>query len=68
MASSQPVALITGASSGLGKFAARGLIDAGFEVVGTSRENCWAPIPDPWRAGTTEHDRAGGSRIEDGAA
>ena len=38
MAISRPVALVTGASSGLGKFAARALVDAGFEVVGTSRD------------------------------
>lgn len=37
MPSSQPVALITGANSGLGKFAAVGLVGAGFDVVGTSR-------------------------------
>ena len=37
MTTSQPVALVTGANSGLGKFAARSLLDAGFRVVGTSR-------------------------------
>jgi len=36
--SSRPVALITGAASGLGRYAADGLIAAGFEVVGTSRD------------------------------
>lgn len=37
MTTPQPVALVTGAKSGLGRFAARALVDAGFEVVGTSR-------------------------------
>src|SRR3954470_15936903 len=32
-----PVALVTGASSGIGKAAALALVEAGFEVVGTSR-------------------------------
>ncbi len=34
----RPVALVTGASSGIGKAAALALVDAGFEVVGTSRD------------------------------
>ncbi|BBY27053.1 oxidoreductase [Mycolicibacterium sediminis] len=38
MPSSQPVALITGANAGLGRFAALGLVEAGFHVVGTSRD------------------------------
>jgi NAD(P)-dependent dehydrogenase (short-subunit alcohol dehydrogenase family) len=33
----RPVALVTGASSGIGKAAAHALVAAGFEVVGTSR-------------------------------
>lgn len=33
-----PVALITGASSGIGKATARALVNAGFTVVGTSRK------------------------------
>ncbi|WP_167100808.1 oxidoreductase [Mycobacterium sp. DL592] len=37
MTSPKPVALVTGAKSGLGRFAARALTDAGFQVVGTSR-------------------------------
>jgi NAD(P)-dependent dehydrogenase (short-subunit alcohol dehydrogenase family) len=37
MSATRPVALVTGAYSGLGKFAALGLVEAGFEVVGTSR-------------------------------
>lgn len=37
MTTDQQVALVTGASSGIGKAAALALADAGFEVVGTSR-------------------------------
>ncbi|MCV7330600.1 SDR family NAD(P)-dependent oxidoreductase [Mycobacterium cookii] len=37
MASHRPVALVTGAASGIGKAAALELVDAGYEVVGTSR-------------------------------
>ena len=42
----QPVALVTGASSGIGKAAALALAEAGFEVVGTSRNT----------SGITDHD------------
>ncbi|KAA0094200.1 oxidoreductase [Mycolicibacterium sp. P1-18] len=38
MPSSRPVALVTGAHAGLGGFAALGLVEAGFDVVGTSRD------------------------------
>ncbi|MEV4147697.1 oxidoreductase [Amycolatopsis sp. NPDC049691] len=37
MQTASPVALVTGASSGIGRAAARALVDAGFAVVGTSR-------------------------------
>jgi NAD(P)-dependent dehydrogenase (short-subunit alcohol dehydrogenase family) len=37
MTTTRPVALVTGASSGIGKAAALALADAGFQVVGTSR-------------------------------
>ena len=37
MTNAQPVALVTGASSGIGKAAALALVQAGFDVVGTSR-------------------------------
>src|SRR3982751_3453599 len=38
MTATRPVALVTGASSGIGKAAALALVKAGFEVVGTSRD------------------------------
>jgi len=38
MATTRPVALVTGASSGIGKAAALALMEAGFNVVGTSRD------------------------------
>lgn len=37
MTANRPVALVTGASSGIGKLAALALVNAGFDVVGTSR-------------------------------
>jgi NAD(P)-dependent dehydrogenase (short-subunit alcohol dehydrogenase family) len=38
MTTAKPVALVTGASSGIGKAASLALVEAGFEVVGTSRK------------------------------
>ena len=38
MTTTRPVALVTGASSGIGKEAALALVKAGFDVVGTSRD------------------------------
>jgi NAD(P)-dependent dehydrogenase (short-subunit alcohol dehydrogenase family) len=39
MATTRKIALVTGASSGIGKAAAAALVEAGFEVVGTSRKS-----------------------------
>lgn len=44
MASTQKVALVTGASTGIGKAAAVALVEAGFNVIGTSRN---AAIAEP---------------------
>jgi NAD(P)-dependent dehydrogenase (short-subunit alcohol dehydrogenase family) len=38
MTTKRPVALVTGASSGIGQAAALALVEAGFDVVGTSRD------------------------------
>ena len=43
MTTNRPVALVTGASSGIGKAAANALVKAGFKVVGTSRDTSRAP-------------------------
>jgi short-subunit dehydrogenase len=46
MASTQKVALVTGASTGIGKAVAVGLVGAGFTVIGTSRNAAKAqPVP-----------------------
>jgi NAD(P)-dependent dehydrogenase (short-subunit alcohol dehydrogenase family) len=37
MTTARPVALVTGASSGIGRATSRALVEAGFEVIGTSR-------------------------------
>ncbi|MEU1444018.1 oxidoreductase [Streptomyces mirabilis] len=42
MTTARPVALVTGASSGIGKTAALALVEAGFEVIGTSRKTSGA--------------------------
>jgi NAD(P)-dependent dehydrogenase (short-subunit alcohol dehydrogenase family) len=39
MTANPPVALVTGASFGIGKAAALALSDAGFRVIGTSRNS-----------------------------
>jgi NAD(P)-dependent dehydrogenase (short-subunit alcohol dehydrogenase family) len=39
MTTARPVALVTGASSGIGRAAAEALVEAGFDVVGTSRDS-----------------------------
>jgi NAD(P)-dependent dehydrogenase (short-subunit alcohol dehydrogenase family) len=43
MTTTGPVALVTGASSGIGKTAALALVQAGFEVIGTSRNTKHIP-------------------------
>ncbi|WP_327110975.1 oxidoreductase [Nocardia sp. NBC_01730] len=46
MTTTRPVALVTGASSGIGKAAALALVDAGFQVIGTSRNTAKLTPPD----------------------
>lgn len=46
MTTARPVALVTGASSGIGKAAALALANAGFEVIGTSRDISRATPPE----------------------
>src|SRR5438309_3999853 len=46
MTTAKPVALVTGASSGIGKAASLALVDSGFEVVGTSRNTSGIAQPD----------------------
>ena len=46
MTDSRPVALVTGASSGIGAAAAAALVEAGFDVVGTSRNTAGVTAPD----------------------
>src|SRR5881275_2944638 len=46
MTDSRPVAVVTGASSGIGAAAAAALVEAGFDVVGTSRNTAGVTAPD----------------------
>ncbi|MFI1355623.1 oxidoreductase [Streptomyces sp. NPDC020898] len=57
MATTRPVALVTGASSGIGKETARALAAAGFEVIGTGRKTSGLTPP----AGVTYLDLDVGS-------
>ncbi|WP_408057703.1 SDR family NAD(P)-dependent oxidoreductase [Streptomyces violaceus] len=45
MAATRPVALVTGASSGIGKQTARAFAAAGFEVIGTARNTARITAP-----------------------
>ena len=44
MTAARPVALVTGATSGIGKAAALALAGAGFEVIGTGRNTARSPL------------------------
>ncbi|MGC0397672.1 NAD(P)-dependent dehydrogenase (short-subunit alcohol dehydrogenase family) [Streptomyces sp. SAI-126] len=57
MATTRPVALVTGASSGIGKETARAFVAAGFEVIGTGRRTSGLTPP----AGVTYLDLDVGS-------
>ncbi|WP_328975188.1 oxidoreductase [Streptomyces canus] len=57
MATTRPVALVTGASSGIGKETARAFVAAGFEVIGTGRKTSGLTPP----AGVTYLDLDVGS-------
>lgn len=46
MAITPPVAVVTGASSGIGEAAALALVSAGFQVIGTSRNTSELTPPD----------------------
>src|SRR5687767_3797271 len=62
MRSARPVALVTGASSGIGKAAAQALAEAGFDVVRTSRDS--ARVSDRGDATYVDLDVASDESVE----